>query len=150
MNDEGIILSTVLTLYSVKRLAFYGTRSITTDVYCNVQNVATWQCHKHVEVRVLRHDKFTVLMCITIGSVVITYLNEAVNETDARACSRKKNLKKRIQTASEISFRKYCIQSSTWNLFVTPPLCRLFWGLWFAVWWIMLKLSGRILASWNY
>jgi hypothetical protein len=44
MNDEIVFIKAyiMLTLYSRKWLAFYGTRSIDTDVYCNVHNVATW------------------------------------------------------------------------------------------------------------
>jgi len=44
MNDEIVFIKAyiMLTLYSVKRLAFYGTCSIDTDVYCNVHILATW------------------------------------------------------------------------------------------------------------
>ena len=44
MNDEIVLIKAyiMLTLYSMKRLAFYGTGSIDTDVYYNVHNVATW------------------------------------------------------------------------------------------------------------
>jgi hypothetical protein len=77
MNDCIVSISvyTLLTLYAMYLLALYGTRSIVSNAYCNVHNVATWQCQKQAQVHVLVRGKFTVLVYIIKCNLVIKYLN---------------------------------------------------------------------------